>query len=168
MIVSLGKRRAMLSSVVTRMRSTLTSVGVSGFGRITIPVWNKHDHPVPLRALVDRRVALVIVVLQRAGQFAQPAKPCVVELVYEGDRQRVVEPDRAQPDESIRVLLHGGEHIRDVRGLRQDQRGSIEWIEPQRHLLQEGFVAVVVDVAVHQSTQGCLPPKRLADEDRKQ
>ena len=126
------------------------------------------DHAVLLCALVDRRVALVVVVLQRTGQFAQPAKARVVELVYQGDSQRIVEPDRAQPDESIRVLLHRGEHVRDVLGLRQDERRSIERIEPQRHLLQEGFVAVVVDVGVHQSTQGRLPPKRMAAEDRKQ
>ena len=121
MIVSLGKRRAMLSSVVTRMRSTLTSVGVIGIRPHHDPGVEQQDHAVLLRALVDRRVALVVVALQRTCQFAQPAKSCVVELVDERNGLRIVEPDRAQPDESLRMLFHRGEHVRDILGLRQDE-----------------------------------------------
>jgi hypothetical protein len=52
--------------------------------------------------------------------------------------------------------------------LGQNESRSIERIEAQSHLLEEGFVAVVVDVGVYESTQGCLPPKRMAEENRQQ
>jgi hypothetical protein len=45
MIVMRGYRRAILSSVAARIRSELTSDGVSGLGRFTIPVWNSTIMP---------------------------------------------------------------------------------------------------------------------------
>jgi hypothetical protein len=63
----LGKRRAMLLSLVTLIQLTLTSVGFSELDRIYDPRMEKYDHAVLLRAFVNRHIALVVIVPQKAG-----------------------------------------------------------------------------------------------------
>ena len=91
MMVSLGKRRAMPSRVVGRMRSTLMSEGMSGCVAGDDAGMEKEDHPVLLRALIDGPIAPVVVILERAGEFPQPAETRSVEAVNEvrgqGDHQ---------------------------------------------------------------------------------
>src|SRR5207248_2169108 len=125
------------------------------------------DHPVFLGALVNRPIALVIVILQRTAHLTQTAKSGAVEAVHQRYGLGIVEPDRAETGEALGMLLDEGMYVRQVLRRSQDERGSVVLIEAGEHLLEKFLVAVVMDMRVYQSAL-CGLAEKVGAAHRKQ
>ena len=78
----------------------------------------KKDHPVLFRALVDGPVAPVVVILEGAEYFPQPAETRSVEPVHEFEGKGIIKLDLPQAHQTVGMLGDEPFHAVEILGER--------------------------------------------------
>ncbi len=105
MMVKFGNRRAIRSSVVTRMRSELTSAAIADWFDYDSGV-KQDNHSILFGALVNGPVSAIIVRILRLRHFTETAEAGVVETVNRVEGIGRVKLNLTQADEPMGMALH--------------------------------------------------------------
>ena len=83
--------------------------------------------------------------------FFELTKARRMEPVDQLQGARIVELDAAESHEAIGAIGNECFDTIQILGRREPKRDAIDGFEPGRQLLQEGRIAIVVNMGVHQS-----------------
>ena len=158
MILSLGKRRAIRSRVPGRMRSELTSLGVLGSVRFTIPVWNSRIIPYSRGSFVDRPVAPVVERILRPGDLTESAKTGSMEAIHKlnalGSSSFISPIPTRRPGCPAMAAVD----VLQIARRSDEQRNPVQSLHLRDKLFEKRLLPVVMNVAIDQLRRRASAP----------